>query len=143
MLLACACPQWSFWTGRHVPLSFVMVKCQVLCMGCPIEVGLTWSCLTSGSQIIFFLMSARPLLCLLDGHSSHYCPEMIRLAAAEQVIIFALPPNTTHLTQPLDKGCFGPLKVCWKEACQDYMKKNPGKVMSRYFFFPKFSVKPG
>ena len=82
---------------------------------------------------------ARPLLLLLDGHSSHCCPEMIHLAAAEQVIIFALPPNTTHLTQPLDKGCFGPLKACWKEACQDYMKKNPGKVVSRYSFSKIFS----
>ena len=117
-----------------------MVKCQALCTDYPIEVGLTWSCLTSGSQIIFFFMSARPLLLLLDGHLSHYCPEMFCLAAAEQVmIIYALLPNTTHLTQPLDKGYFGPLKVCWKEACQDYMKKNPGKVVSRY----SFSVKPG
>ena len=52
----------------------------------------------------------RPLLLLLDGHSSHYCPDTIRLAAKEKVIIFALPPNTTHFSQPLDKGCFGPLK---------------------------------
>ena len=82
---------------------------------------------------------ARPLLLLLDGHSSHCCPEMINLAAAEQVIIFALPPNTTHLTQPLHKCCFGPLKVCWKEACQDYIKKNPGKVVSRYSLSKIFS----
>ena len=52
----------------------------------------------------------RPLLLLLDGHSSHYCPSIIPLAAKEQVIRFALPPNTTHQSQPLDKGCFGPLK---------------------------------
>ena len=82
---------------------------------------------------------ARPILLLLDGHSSHYCPETIHLAAAEHVILFALPPNTTHLTQPLDKGCFGPLKVCWKEACQNYMKKYPGKVVSRYSFSKVFS----
>ena len=47
---------------------------------------------------------ARPLLLLLDGHSSHYCPDTVRLAAKERIIVFALPPNTTHLTQPLDKG---------------------------------------
>ena len=44
----------------------------------------------------------RPLLLLLDGHASHYCPEVIKMAAKEKVIIFTLPPNTTHLTQPLD-----------------------------------------
>ena len=57
-----------------------------------------------------FSPSVRPLLLLLDGHSSHFCPETIRLAASERVILFILPPNTTHLLQPLDKGGFGPLK---------------------------------
>ena len=42
--------------------------------------------------------SLRPVLLLLDGHASHYCPSTIRLAAQEQVILFALPPNTTHLS---------------------------------------------
>ena len=60
--------------------------------------------------------AARPLLLLLDGHSSHYCPDTIKYAASEKVIIFTLPPNTTHLTQPLDKGVFGPLKTHWKNA---------------------------
>ena len=58
--------------------------------------------------------------------------------------IFCLPPNTTHLTQPLDKGCFGPLKVYWKEECQTYLSKNPGKVVTRYQFseiFPKALAK--
>ena len=43
-----------------------------------------------------------PLL-LLDGHSTHY-NSFIRQAAQEKVVVFCLPPNTTHLTQPLDKG---------------------------------------
>ena len=53
----------------------------------------------------------RPLLLLLDGHSSHYCPSSIKHAARERVIVITLPPNTTHLTQPLDKGIFGPVKI--------------------------------
>ena len=48
--------------------------------------------------------SVRPLLLLLDGHSSHFSPVAVKMAAEEQVIMFALPPNTTHLSQPLDKG---------------------------------------
>ena len=50
-----------------------------------------------------YVPSTRPLLLLLNGHSSHYCRKMIRIAAAEKIIIFALPPHTTYLTQPLDK----------------------------------------
>ena len=64
---------------------------------------------------------AHPLLLLMDGHSSHYCPDTVRMAAKEQVIMFVLPPNTTHITQTLDKGCFGPLKVHWRQACHQFM----------------------
>ena len=46
--------------------------------------------------------SAHPLLLLLDSHSSHYQPDVVRIAAKFQVIIFRLPPHTAHVTQPLD-----------------------------------------
>lgn len=81
----------------------------------------------------------RPLLLLLDGHSSHFQPSFIRAAAEEQVIVFCLPPNTTHLTQPLDKGCFGPLKMFWREACQNYLSSNPSRVVTRFQFSKLFS----
>ena len=42
--------------------------------------------------------ASRPLLLLLDGHSSHYSLECIREASLEGVIIFCLPPHTTHIT---------------------------------------------
>ena len=59
----------------------------------------------------------RPLLFLMDRHLSHFQPDLINQAAAEGVIMFCLPPHTTHLTQPRDKGCFGPLKAYWQEEC--------------------------
>ena len=82
----------------------------------------------------------RSLLLVLDGHSSHYCPSMIRQAAEHKVILFTLPPNTTHLTQPLDKGIFGPLKTEWRKVCHDYIVENPGKVVMYtvlFHFLPK------
>ena len=81
---------------------------------------------------------ARPILLLLDGHSSHYCPEVIK-ACAEEVIILALPPNTTHIIQPLDRGCFSPLKSQWKKVVQSYIAKNHGKVVTRYEFSSLFA----
>lgn len=83
--------------------------------------------------------SARPILLLMDGHSSHYCLDTISQAAEEEVILFVLPPNTTHLTQPLDKGIFGPLKVCWREICYRYLSAHPGCVITRYEFSQLFS----
>ena len=55
-------------------------------------------------HFVRYLPSERPILLLMDGHSSHFCPDTIRLAAEQDVIIFVLPPNATHLLQPLDKG---------------------------------------
>ena len=69
-----------------------------------------------------------PILFLMDGHSSHYCPDNSFLAAKEKVVLFTLPPNTIHLMQPLDKGCLGPLKNAWRKACHDFKAENPRKV---------------
>lgn len=70
---------------------------------------------------------ARPLLLLLDGHSSQ--PSLI---SREGVIIFCLPPHSTHFTQPL--SVFATLKQCWKEESHKYMTNNPGKVITRFSF---------
>ena len=87
--------------------------------------------------ILHFLRYApsdHPLLLLLDGHSSHFCPDTVHLAAEHDIIILVLPPNATHLLQPLDKGIFGPLKAYWKQECHKYMSEHPGEVVSRYSF---------
>ena len=81
----------------------------------------------------------RPILLLLDGHSSHYNPETINRAAEEKIIIFCLPPHTSHRTQPLDKGCFSPLKSCWREECHTYLRNNPGKIITRFQFSTIFA----
>ena len=76
-----------------------------------------------------YASAVRPIILLMDGHSSHYCPETIQLAAAEGVILFTLPPNTTHLSQPLDKGVFGPFKIYWRQVCHDFRVSHPGRVV--------------
>lgn len=79
-------------------------------------------------------MGARPLLLLLDGHSSHYQPQLIEFVKEHDIIIFCLPPHTTHESQPLDASVFKSLKQNWQELCDCYMKDNPGKVVTKYSF---------
>lgn len=90
-------------------------------------------------HFLAYAPSTRPLLLLLDGHSSHYQPAFIRAAAEENVIVFCLPPHTTHITQPLDKGCFGPLKMYWREECLKYMAEHPYHVVTRCNFSQIFA----
>jgi len=90
-------------------------------------------------HFLSYAPSTRPLLLLMDGHSSHYCPSVIHRASENDVVLMALPPNTTHLTQPLDKGIYGPLKVEWRKVCHEYIAQNPGKLITLYNFSPLFS----
>lgn len=85
-------------------------------------------------HFIRYAPASRPLLLLLDGHSSHYNPDTLKFAAENEVIIFALPPNTTHLTQPLDKGVFGPFKSHWRQVCHDFQNSHPSNVVNQYNF---------
>ena len=82
----------------------------------------------------------RPVLLLLDGHSSHYHPSLIRKAVENGVILFCLPPHTTHLAQPLDRSCFSPLKSAWNQECFLYMSTHPGQVINRFNFMEIFSL---
>lgn len=61
-----------------------------------------------------------PLLPLLDGHSSHFEPNAIQHAQDNNIIIFCLPPHTTHECQPLDCSLFGPLMKHWQEASHNF-----------------------
>lgn len=90
-------------------------------------------------HFLHYAPPARPLLLLMDGHSSHYCPSAIHIASQHQVVLLALPPNTTHLAQPLDKGIFGPLKVEWRKLCHEYIIANPGKVVTHHCFSELFA----
>ena len=48
-----------------------------------------------------------PVLLLLDGHNT---PEAIKIVAKNDIILFCLLPNVTHVAPPLDVSFFGPLK---------------------------------
>ena len=76
----------------------------------------------------------RPLLLLLDGHSTHFEPKSLQVAKDNNIVIFCLPPHTTHVCQPIDCSLFKPLKLQWRQECHKFYQKNPGLVISKYDF---------
>jgi len=52
-------------------------------------------------------------LLILDGHSSHATPEFDQFCKDNKIITLCMPPHTSHLLQPLDVGCYSPLKVVY------------------------------
>lgn len=83
-------------------------------------------------------VSQRPLLLLLDGHSSHFEPKTIQFAKDNDVVIFVLPPHTTHECQPLDVSFFGALKRHWQQSCHQFYQANHGVVISKLNFCKVF-----
>ncbi|XP_053408884.1 uncharacterized protein LOC128559893 [Mercenaria mercenaria] len=71
-------------------------------------------------------------LILYDGHRSHISLTLTEWAKKRNVVLFVLPPHTSHLTQPLDVGVFGPLKSYYYSECQQYLQKNPGISITKY-----------
>jgi len=50
----------------------------------------------------------RVLIC--DGHDSHITGKWVAHCMENNILLLILPPHSSHLTQPLDVGIFGPLK---------------------------------
>jgi hypothetical protein len=78
------------------------------------------------------LSSDTPTLLLYDGHKSHINLTLTQWAQRNNVILFVLPPHTSHLTQPLDVAVFGPFKRMYSMSCHTCMQQNPGLKVSKY-----------
>jgi hypothetical protein len=50
-------------------------------------------------------------LLIIDGHSSHLTARFLRFCITKDIDLALLPPYTSHITQPLNVSCFGPLKT--------------------------------
>ena len=77
------------------------------------------------------LSEEQPIIILYDGHKSHVSLGVIDWAKAHNIILFVLPAHTSHLLQPLDVGCFGPLSKILSNSCHKYMRENHCKI-TRY-----------
>ena len=71
-------------------------------------------------------------LVLYQGHKSYASLTQTNWAKDHSVILFVLPPHSSHLTQPLDLGVFGPLKCMYNHKCQAYMRNNPSISITKY-----------
>ena len=72
------------------------------------------------------------ILLLYDGHRSHISIPVIEWGKRNNIILFVLPAHTSHLLQPMDVGCFGPLQRIYDTEVHKYMRNNPGSVVTRY-----------
>ena len=72
------------------------------------------------------------VLLLFDGHKSHITAEVKAWAQMNSVILFLLPPHTSHALQPLDVACFAPLKQKYSVECDKYLRDHKGHLITRF-----------
>lgn len=65
-----------------------------------------------------------PVILYLDGHSSYFSLPLCKFCQEKNIFLLALFPNSTHLTQPLDRTFFKPLKKAWSQTVDNYKLRN-------------------
>ena len=82
----------------------------------------------------------RPVVLLVDGHSTHIDIEISKFCSKSGILLYCLPAHSSHITQPLDVGFYGPLKQAWKKAVVEYSSNNIGKSVTKQTFAKVFKV---
>jgi hypothetical protein len=76
-------------------------------------------------------------LLILDGHESHHSAEFMRYYEENKIITLCMPAHTSHLLQPLDIGCFGPLKKAYGREIERLIGCSINHI-TKTEFFPAF-----
>ncbi|KAL1960121.1 hypothetical protein VTO42DRAFT_293 [Malbranchea cinnamomea] len=61
-------------------------------------------------------------LLILDGHDSHNGPEFDQFCIENSIIPLYMPGYSSRLLQPLDVGCYSPLKQIYKKDVEKQMR---------------------
>ena len=68
-----------------------------------------------------------------DNLASHLSFKMVKTCFENNIRFAFLPPNSTHMTQPLDVAFFAPLKNEWRKILMKWKKYNRGVLPKSLF----------
>jgi hypothetical protein len=76
-------------------------------------------------------------LLVLDGHESHHSTDFELFCKENKIITLCMPPHSSHILQPLDVSCFGPLKQAYGRQIEDLIRASTTHI-TKDDFFPAF-----
>jgi hypothetical protein len=76
-------------------------------------------------------------LLILDGHESHRSADFEAYCKEKKIITLYMPAHASHLLQPLDVGCFGPLKTAYGQEINRLIRCSINHI-TKTEFFPAF-----
>jgi hypothetical protein len=77
---------------------------------------------------------------VLDRHESHESAEFQEYCKTYNIITLGLPPYSSHLTQPLDVGCFSVLKRAYGRQIETFIKAHINHITKVEFFLALVAV---
>jgi hypothetical protein len=75
----------------------------------------------------------------VDDHESHSSHEFYKYCEEEKIIILCMPAHSSHLLQPLDVGCFSPLKRAYGNEISS-LARYGSKQIKKEAFLPAFKA---
>jgi hypothetical protein len=78
-------------------------------------------------------------LLILDGYESHQSLEFQELCKENNIYTLCMPPHSSHLLQPLDVGCFSPLKRAYSREVESLIRHHINHI-TKLEFLPAFKT---
>jgi len=78
-------------------------------------------------------------LLVIDGHKSHDSLDFQQYCKDNKIITVCMPPHSSHLLQPLDVGCFAPLKQAYGRQAENLMRNRINHI-TKLEFLPCFKA---
>lgn len=76
----------------------------------------------------------KPVLLLIDGHSTHVTIEASDTCVASGIELYCLLEHSSHVMQPLDLRLFSSLKQTWKQSVRDWQSEHVGELVTKRTF---------
>lgn len=107
-------------------MNWQMVKSWIQFMGCLRMAG---SIITFLLLVEAFVFEERPVMLIMDGHSSHYTPEAPRGVVKRWLCFLHSTQHNSHHSAP---WCESFLKRQWSSVYHAYLTNNPGSVVTSF-----------
>ena len=90
--------------------------------------------LTKNLKKVELLFRNCPVILFVNEHHSHINLELITVTREYKVNNMCLPPNLTHMLQPIDVGVFHPLKQCYYNILKEYRMQTMAENVTKNIF---------
>lgn len=99
------------------------------------ELGLQW--IQHFHQNTEHVRKGKWRLLIFDGHGSHQTAQFRDFCLEKHILTLCMPAHSSHILQPLDVSCFGPLKKAYSRQIENKLRLGNNHI-TKEEFIPAF-----